>query len=268
MSDRGTTPSRPAPTTLVATLLPTGTARAWFLGAAASEPSEPVPADLGTLLAARDVPPADVLAAWEVAAVGGGAPLPERNALACLVVALLDAEAKRRHRSCPSVSRHAPDAPGATRPMPPLGPTRWRGRSSRAPPRRPWRVSSVLRERGGHSFWMTAGLQSERLWAMENEVATLLARRLSARGAGLAPPDAVRSRAGGSRVGAGGSTDLRRAARRPARRFVGRADADRGRSGHRKDVDRRSRSCASSAAWASRRTRSPSPPPPAGPRNA
>ena len=189
MSERGSTPSfRPTPN--VPTLMPTGTARAAFLGIAASEPGEALPAELGTLLAARDVPAADLVAAWEVARWAAEAPLPERGALACLVLALLDAEAS----GGTVLSLSALGARLARLGVPAelaagteaLAQALMSGTASPA-------VACLFGAPGARRPFVLDGgwLQSERLWAMEDQLGTVLGRRLKATSAGLAPPEAI-----------------------------------------------------------------------------
>jgi exodeoxyribonuclease V alpha subunit len=83
-----------SPTSHRPPLVPTGTARERFLGAAAAaatEGDQPLDRDLRELLLAHDVAEETLLAAWEVTRWTAGAPIAERRALACLVVALCDA---------------------------------------------------------------------------------------------------------------------------------------------------------------------------------
>ena len=73
-------------------LLPTGTARALFLGAATPDVDEALSsADLRERLRARDVSDDTWLAAWEVTRWATSAPTLDRRALGCLVIALLEA---------------------------------------------------------------------------------------------------------------------------------------------------------------------------------
>jgi exodeoxyribonuclease V alpha subunit len=72
-------------------LVPTGTARAIFLGQTTTDHDEALTRDLRDLLAAHDVADGTLLGAWEVTRWTVDAPVAERRALACLVVALLEA---------------------------------------------------------------------------------------------------------------------------------------------------------------------------------
>ena len=74
----------------LAALVPTGTARSWFLGTAApDDPEDALPRELRALLGAHDVSGETLWAAWEVTTWAAGAPSPDRRALGCLVVGLL-----------------------------------------------------------------------------------------------------------------------------------------------------------------------------------
>jgi exodeoxyribonuclease V alpha subunit len=61
-----------------------------FLGRATNEADRVLTRDLRDLLAARDVSDTNLLAAWEVTQWAAEAPVAERRALACLVIALLE----------------------------------------------------------------------------------------------------------------------------------------------------------------------------------
>ncbi|MBC8132380.1 MAG: AAA family ATPase, partial [Deltaproteobacteria bacterium] len=77
-----------APTRLMA-LLPTGTARVAFLGAAVDDNHDVLPRALRAALADHDVGDEILWAAWEASTWAGAAPVAERRALACLTIGLL-----------------------------------------------------------------------------------------------------------------------------------------------------------------------------------
>ena len=174
-------------------LLPTGTARVRFQGAAAAAPPsiEALPPDLWNELRARDVAPDTLLAAWEVARWPAAAPIATRRALALLVVALREA-ARDGSTFLPFATRGAGDERGH-----PLHARLVRLgldtadrdavvalisalASGAAPPA----IAALFGAPGmRRPFIVTAaGLYTERIWAVEDRlVAAVAARRASPR---------------------------------------------------------------------------------------